>query len=493
MPSDRDQPLRASKSQDAAPGYDAQNCVWEWHPRTNAFHWKACCSESQHLSGGLDEFLRSVGPADSNDVRKMIGSALRGASLERDITFLPQPHRPRRLRLRIAPVCGQSGDVVSVLGFCDRCDQSWSKADERACDAVILLSHAEYIADFGTWGFDIGSRRCTVSNRLAQMLGIAPAKQILQGDYFDNLHPSDRISVNEIIRRAIAAQKPFQYAARYYPSAGNVLHHSVRGIPTFRSGGQLKSMIGIVLDISKQTHADRELHNLTRELLRTRDEERRTVARELHESVGQTLAAIKMSLGRMGKSLRQEDDVSQASLRSTLELADAAVREVRTLSYLMHPPMLDESGLRSALHWYARGFAERSGISVQVLVPENYGRHDHDIEMTIFRIVQEALTNIHRYSGSRTASIRLTNDDTRICVIIRDEGCGLPIAYRRNGASGVGIAGMRQRVEQLGGKFEIESIPGKGTTVRVNLFAGARDAPRNGTLARSTAGSGEAQ
>jgi signal transduction histidine kinase len=493
MQSNRGQPGTASNFSDAVPGDDTQNCVWEWHPKTNTFHWNGCCSEPRHLSGGMDEFLSFVSPADNSEVRKMIASALRGASLERDITFLPEPHGARRIRLRIAPVCGQSGDVVSLLGFCHRSNQSWSKADERACDATILLSHAEYIADFGTWKFDTQSNCCVVSNRLAHMLGIAPAKQILEQDYFENLHPSDKIAVSEIVRTAIVAKKPFQYVARYYPSAGGVLHHCVRGIPVFCSEGRLKSIIGIVLDNNKQTYADRELHNLTRELFRARDEERRTVARELHESVGQTLAAIKMSLGRLGKSLRQEDHGLQASLHSALELADAAVREVRTLSYLMHPPMLDESGLRSALHWYARGFAERSGISVQVLVPENYGRYDHDIEVTIFRIVQEALTNIHRYSGSRTASIRLTNDDTRICVVIRDEGCGLPVAYRRNEASGVGIAGMRQRVEQLGGKFEIESTPGKGTTVRVNLFVGAHGAARDGTMAGSTIGSGETQ
>jgi signal transduction histidine kinase len=206
--------------------------------------------------------------------------------------------------------------------------------------------------------------------------------------------------------------------------------------------------------------------------MRARDEERRTVARELHESTGQTLAALKMSLGRLRMALPEEDDGLHGLLQSAVDLAEDAVREVRTLSYLMHPPMLDEAGLRSALHWYAKGFSERSGISVQVDIPQDFGRLGQDAETTIFRIVQEALTNVHRYSGSRTATIRLSSSGGSVAAIIQDEGCGLPsptLASGRNAPLGVGIVGMRERVKQLNGKFEVESAPGKGTTIRVVL------------------------
>ena len=132
------------------------------------------------------------------------------------------------------------------------------------------------------------------------------------------------------------------------------------------------------------------------------------MARELHESAGQSLAALKMSLSRLYESLPKNKRLAQTLLRSSVELADAAVREVRTVSYLMHPPLLDEAGLGPALRWYARGFAERSKIAVTVDIADDFGRASQDVEMTVFRVVQEALTNVHRYSGSSTACIRVT-------------------------------------------------------------------------------------
>ena len=150
------------------------------------------------------------------------------------------------------------------------------------------------------------------------------------------------------------------------------------------------------------------------------------MARDLHESAGQTLAALKMSLARVQDELPQDCETARDLLRFSYELASTAVREVRTVSYLMHPPLLDEAGLNPALRWYARGFSERSMIRVDVDIAEDFGRQSQEIETTIFRVVQEALTNVHRYSGSRTASIRLTRDRESICVEIEDAGCGIP-------------------------------------------------------------------
>jgi two-component system, NarL family, sensor kinase len=138
----------------------------------------------------------------------------------------------------------------------------------------------------------------------------------------------------------------------------------------------------------------------------------------------------------------------------------------------MHPPMLDEGGLGLALQWYVRGFSERSGIQAEVEVADNFGRYPQEIETTIFRVVQEALTNVHRYSGSRTVAIHLAREDGQIRAEVRDQGCGLALPAPPMGWDaplGVGIAGMRERVKQLHGVFEIESAPGRGTTVRAIL------------------------
>ncbi|HKN61410.1 MAG TPA: sensor histidine kinase [Candidatus Acidoferrales bacterium] len=234
----------------------------------------------------------------------------------------------------------------------------------------------------------------------------------------------------------------------------------------------------MIRDVTEQKSAERELresemlHRLSQELMRARDEERRQMARELHESAGQSLAALKMTLGNLREALPKRNSAARSHLQSCVDLTNEAVREVRTISYLMHPPMLDEAGLASALRWYAKGFSERSKIHVDVEVSDDFGRQPQEIEMTLFRIIQEALTNIHRYSGSKVARIRLARDSGAVRAEVQDEGCGLMHPMQSSGSNhlpGVGIAGMRERAHQLNGIFEIQSAHGSGTTVRVIL------------------------
>jgi two-component system, NarL family, sensor kinase len=218
-------------------------------------------------------------------------------------------------------------------------------------------------------------------------------------------------------------------------------------------------------------------------VMRARDEEGRHAARALHDSAGQSLVALKMTLRRLEEELPKTNKRARELLESSMEMATTAMREVRTISYLMHPPMLDEAGLGLALRWYAQGFSERSGIDVTVEVPKDLGRQSQEIETTIFRIVQEALTNVHRYSGARAALIRLARENGKIRAEIRDEGRGLALpapAQSANPPLGVGIAGMRERVQQLNGVFEFESAPGRGTTVRAILPLARKEAREAG-------------
>ena len=272
--------------------------------------------------------------------------------------------------------------------------------------------------------------------------------------------------------RAIAECRPFEFVARYRMPDGTVRTYSARGLPVPGTDGKTERVRGIVQDITEQMRAEEDLRHLSQQLLRTRDAERRQMARELHETAGQSLAALKMMLGRLRDALPEDDEMARGLVERSVEVAEDAVREVRLVSYLMHPPMLDEGGLGLALQWYVRGFSERSGIQAQVEVAENFGRYPQEIETTIFRVVQEALTNVHRYSGSRTVAIRLAREDGQIRAEVRDQGCGLALPAPATGWDaplGVGIAGMRERVKQLHGAFEIESAPGRGTTVRAIL------------------------
>jgi signal transduction histidine kinase len=193
----------------------------------------------------------------------------------------------------------------------------------------------------------------------------------------------------------------------------------------------------------------------------------------LHETTAQDLAALKMLLARLNRTSDRLSDSERNALTASMSLAEQSMTDIRTLSYLLHPPFLDEMGLLSALRWYAAGFAERSGIKVDLELPESFDRLPLDIETALFRIVQESLINIHRHAESEIARIRLRRDAATLVLEIEDRGHGIPEASLEQimsgaGAVGVGIAGMSERIEQFGGRLEITSSD-HGTSVRVRL------------------------
>jgi two-component system, NarL family, sensor kinase len=238
-------------------------------------------------------------------------------------------------------------------------------------------------------------------------------------------------------------------------------------------------MLGVNVDISDQKLLEDKLlqasqmRALTGRLMRAQDDERRRIAQMLHETTAQNLAGLKMLLARLNRTSDRLSDDERSVLGESMSLAEQSMTEIRTLSYLLHPPFLDEAGLISAVRWYAVGFAERSGIDVDLDLPESFGRLARDTETALFRIVQEALINIHRHAASKTAHIRLQRDAETLVLEVDDQGHGIPNASLEHimsggGIVGVGIAGMSERMEQLGGSLEITSSD-RGTTVRARL------------------------
>lgn len=217
--------------------------------------------------------------------------------------------------------------------------------------------------------------------------------------------------------------------------------------------------------------ANQNLRALSARLLQLQDDERRRIARELHDSVGQMLAALNMNLSAVRGDIERLSKTANA-LADSESLVHEMTTEVRTISHLLHPPLLDEAGLSSALRWYVDGFALRSKIKVDLDLPEDFSRLPRESETAIFRVVQECLTNIHRHSGSPVAKIRLRQRDSQVIVEIADKGKGIPPEKREemssSGAPGVGIRGMRERLRQLGGTLEIDS-DSTGTVITVRL------------------------
>ena len=233
-------------------------------------------------------------------------------------------------------------------------------------------------------------------------------------------------------------------------------------------------------EIKVRGEAEEARRKLSARMLNIQDEERRRIARELHDSMGQTLAVLKMTVSPL-LNMAPKESPNAKRLEDSIALIDQAIRETRTVSHLLHPPMLDELGFASAASWYVTGFSQRSGIQVKLELRDER-RFPQAVELTLFRVLQESLTNILRHSGSKEAEVRLDMKGQETILTVRD--CGKGIAadrlerFQKTGTDvGVGLGGMRERVKDLGGQLELQSS-GSGTTVRVILpLAGSATTP----------------
>jgi two-component system, NarL family, sensor kinase len=219
-------------------------------------------------------------------------------------------------------------------------------------------------------------------------------------------------------------------------------------------------------DKSEQKSTETKLRERSLRLIAVQDQERRRIARELHDCTGQTIAVLMMNLERLTQ-LANLGPEPTALLSESVALVEAMSKQVRTISYLLHPPLLDEIGLVAALQGLVEGFSQRSGIEASLQMDKSFSPLPSEMEISIYRIVQECLTNIHRHSGSPTVRIRVERLAAEIEIEVQDDGGGMPTEKSRNG-SGVGLLGMRERARQLGGSLEIKSNS-KGTTVIARL------------------------
>jgi len=210
-----------------------------------------------------------------------------------------------------------------------------------------------------------------------------------------------------------------------------------------------------------------ELRRLSQSLMTAQDEERRRIARELHDGLGQDLTAAKMMLGSLFQ-VHQTPEAKDQAAREANQMMDQAIKQIRTMSHLLHPPLLDEMGLFSALRWYVEGFAKRSGMETTLAIPHEFPRLSADLEIAIFKIVQESLTNVFRHANAQKATVSLEERDNRVFISIADNGKGIDngLAQLQPRSYGVGISGIKQRVEEHGGRLLLRN-GSPGTIVEV--------------------------
>jgi PAS domain S-box-containing protein len=326
---------------------------------------------------------------------------------------------------------------------------------------------------------------CTYLNRDWLDFRGRTTEQELGNGWAEGIRSEDSDRCLRTYTTSFDARLPFTMEYRLRRHDGEYRWVLDKGVPYYSPSGTFLGYIGSCLDITERKRAEQALEQLTGKLLQLQDEERRRIARELHDTTAQNLLAIVLNLETLvQKASTLPKDFSDAVIECQ-SLCEQTQAEIRTLSYLLHPPMLDEAGLILALEWFIDGFSRRSGIRVDFVAPPDFRRLPPQMETALFRVVQESLTNIYRHSGSTTAEISLERAGGRVCLRVTDRGRGMAAATGNgsgNGAGahakraetvGVGISGMRERLRQLGGRLEVSS-DGVGTTVTAVLPLGKR-------------------
>jgi len=289
----------------------------------------------------------------------------------------------------------------------------------------------------------------------------------------ENVHPEDFHRCLQTYVANFDARRPFEVEYRMRHHTGQYRWILDRGVPRYAPDGTFEGYVGGCLDVHDQKEAAEKIRiadDMTR-LMRAQDEERRRIARELHDTAGQTLTVLGLSLAQLVERAQVIAPELAQEGKEIEEVVQKLHREIRTTSYLLHPPLLDECGLASALKCYVEGLAERSAVAITLDVADNVARLPSGMELAIFRLVQECLTNVYRHSGSKTALIRVACEGESVRTEVRDHGKGIPperLLDIQSRGSGVGIRGIRERIRQFHGEMKIESNA-SGTSVIVSI------------------------
>ncbi|MBI2816487.1 MAG: PAS domain S-box protein [Acidobacteria bacterium] len=499
--------------------------TWEWDIRTDHVFW----SDSMALLSGIDPrtfpqtlegFLEGVYPFDRDRVLQTVQKTLdTGGEYEIEYRQLTSSGNIKWMQGRGRLISDSAGRPARMIGICmditerkraeEELHRAYQELQLRTMDRAAevetvnqelrteIEDHGrtiealqrseerfrlllESIRDHAIYMLDVEGRVLTWNSGAEQMTGYS--RQEIMGKHFSVFYtPEDiRGAKPEAALRMAAEHGRYEQEGWRLRKDGSRFWANVVLTPLHDAHGHLTGFSKVTQDLTERKVSEESLRELSGLVLRLQDEERGRLARELHDSTAQTLSALSLNLALFNKisSVAKQPQAAKV-LSDSLTLADQASRELRTLSYLLHPPLLDDSGVAQALRWYIDGFIQRTQIEVDLTIsPPELGRLPNELERTILRIVQECLTNVYRHSQSSTASVHLVRGPAEVTLVVQDQGKGFPSEESDQAAKpsvtlGVGIRGMMERVKQLGGSMQVRAA-NPGTIVEVALPAPRR-------------------
>jgi PAS domain S-box-containing protein len=342
------------------------------------------------------------------------------------------------------------------------------------------------VTDYAIFMLDPQGRITSWNHGAERMKGYRAAEII--GKHFSCFYPDEDVRAGKPERELEAAAREGTYeeegwrlrkdGSRFWADVAITALRDHRGV--------LVGFAKITRDATERLRADERQRELSAKLIRLQDEERRRISRELHDMTGPVMSSVLMNLAIVERDSAALSEKSRAALQEAKTLARRCGSEIRTMSYLLHPPLLTEVGLAAALQWFLDGFSQHTGISTHLEAPADLGRLPEEMEISLFRIVQESLGNIHRHANSRTALVRMQIKDDQLALEVTDQGRPQGKGCAREFEEGFGIKGMRERTHELGGKLEIVSTS-TGTTVRATVPIAARPTVAESVAAKSKA------
>jgi PAS domain S-box-containing protein len=382
---------------------------------------------------------------------------------------------PRGERVQMVvkfPVFDAAGGIAGVGGVATDITER-KRAEQSLLERRTLLAQTQSLAGLGSWEWDPATARVTWSDELYRIFGIEPRSVEASFEaHFERVHPEDRKMSATVVARALAEGRSFKHEERIVRPDGTERLVRTHGQIVRDEGGRALKLIAACLDVTEQRDAEAALQSLTRRLVQAEESERRRIAGELHDRVGQTLSALNINLDILLGMLGEQAPADvRMRLRDSLALVDGTLQSIENVMAELRPPLLEEYGVGAALGWHAEEFSRRTGIAIEFedLAKQKNRELPREAGVALFRISQEALNNVAKHANARRVTLRLEVDGSEMVLTIRDDGSGFDVAQARARSSRYGMTTMKERVLAAGGQLEVDSAPGKGTTLRARV------------------------